>query len=361
VGQFTTDGTSLLTSGTSDANIATTNYADALLTGSYGAADGNGRLPLTMNTAGTPAGIYPTDYAVYLVNANQAFVMSTDKHSVFLLLAGTAQLQTETTFSNASLNSAFIGYENAQADPGLLGVTLGDVLNLSTATIFRVTGNAAGKCDFTNVDVAGLTSLVNGLTGLGSGATIQNALLGTYQSTGTSTCTVAANGRGVLDYPDPDSVLTNLLKLLGLSTAPPPPREFYLISPNSGYFLETGYAGLGRFEPQSGTPSTLASLDGTYVYASLPAASLASINTSGILVADGAGNATSTTDINNGVGNVNLLETNVTSTSTYHLTDAADGRFVLATTLVVYEIAPGRFVLVDTNALTTSPSISLLF
>jgi hypothetical protein len=53
VGQFTTDGTSLLTSGTSDANIATTNYADALLTGSYGAADGNGRLQLTMSTAGT--------------------------------------------------------------------------------------------------------------------------------------------------------------------------------------------------------------------------------------------------------------------------------------------------------------------
>jgi hypothetical protein len=361
VGQFTTDGTSLLTSGTSDANIATTNYADALLTGSYGAADGNGRLQLTMSTAGTPVGIYPADYAVYLVNANQAFIMSTDKHSTYLLLAGTAQLQTQATFSDASLNGAFIGYENAQSDPGLLGVTLGDVLNLSTATIFRATGNAAGKCDFTNVDVGGLTGLVNQLTGLGSNATILNALLGTYQSTGTSTCTVAANGRGVLNYPNPDTLLEELLALLGLSTGPPAPREFYLISPNSGYFLETGYAGLGRFEAQTGTPSTLASLDGTYVYASLPAGSLASINTSGILVADGAGNATTTTDTNIGVGTINVLETNVTSTSTYHLTDAAAGRFVLATTLVVYEIAPGRFVLVDTNALTTSPTISLLY
>ena len=95
VGQFTTDGTSLLSSGTSDANIATKNYANALLTGSYGAADGNGRLQLTMDTAGTPSGIYPTDYAVYLVNANEAFLMSTDKHSTYLLLAGTAQLQTQ--------------------------------------------------------------------------------------------------------------------------------------------------------------------------------------------------------------------------------------------------------------------------
>jgi len=361
VGQFTTDGTSLLTGGASDANIATTNYADAHLTGSYGAADGNGRLGLTMDTAGTPAGIYPSDYAVYLVNANQAFVMSTDKHSTYLLLAGTAQLQTQPTFSNASMSGALIGYENAQSDPGLLGVVLGNTLNLSTATIFRATGNAAGTCDFTNVDVAGLTGLVDGLTGLGSSLTIKNALLGTYQSTGTSTCTVAANGRGVLNYPDPDPVLAGLLAFLGLSTGPPAPREFYLISPDSGYFLETGYAGLGRFEPQTGTPSTLASLDGTYVYASLPAASLASINTSGILVANGAGSATTTADLNVGVGTINVLQTDVTSTSTYHLTDAAAGRFMFDTTIVLYELAPGRFVLVDTNALTTSPSISLLY
>jgi hypothetical protein len=361
VGQFTTDGTSLLTSGTSDTNIATTNIPNALLTGGYGAADGNGRLQLTMDTAGTPNGIYPTDYAVYLVNANQAFIMSTDKHSTYLLLAGTAQLQTQATFSDASLDGAFVGYENAQSDPGLLGVTLGDVLNLSTATIFRATGNSAGTCDFTNVDVAGLTGLVNGLTGLGSSSTILNALLGTYQSTGTSTCTVAANGRGVLNYPAPDTVLANLLALLGLPTSAPAPREFYLISPNSGYFLETGYAGLGRFEPQTGTPSTKASLDGTYVYASLPAGSLASINTSGIFVANGAGKATTTADLNIGVGTINVLETDVTTASTYHVSSGPDGRFVFDTTVVLYEIEPGRFVLVDTNALTTSPSISLLY
>ena len=146
-------------------------------------------------------------------------------------------------------------------------MTLQNVLNLSTATIFRATGNGTGTCDFTNVDVAGLTGLVDGLTGLGSGATIENALLGKYQSTGNSTCTVAANGRGVLNYPNPSTLLDNLLLLLGLPVAPPPPREFYLISPNTGYFLETGYAGLGKFEAQSGSPYSRASLDGTYVYA----------------------------------------------------------------------------------------------
>ena len=195
----------------------------------------------------------------------------------------------------------------------------------------------------------------------GSSATIQNALLGTYQSTGDSACTVGTNGRGVLNYPEPDTLLAALLQLLRLSPLPPLPREFYLVSPGRGYFLETSYAGLGQFEPQTGSPFTRASLDGRYVYASLPAASLASINSSGILVSDGAGNATTTTDLNVGLGTINVLETNVTSTSVYHLTDTTAGRFVVGPTIVLYEIAPGRFVLVDTNALTTSPTISLLF
>ena len=361
VGQFSTDGAGSLTSGSSDANIATTNFANELLTGSYGTTDTNGRLDLSMQTAATPNGVYPTDFAVYMVNASQFFLMSTDKHSSYVLLAGTAQQQTQTTFSNASMNGAIIGYENAQASPGLLGVTLGDVLNLSTATIFRATGNSAGQCDFTNVDVAGLTGLVNGISGLGGLATVQNALLGTYQSTGLSACTVAANGRGTLAYPNPGGLLSGVLHLLGLSTNPPAPREFYLISPNSGYFLETGYAGLGRFEAQSGSPYTLKSLDGTYVYASISAASLASINTSGILTADGAGDATTTADLNVGVGTINLLELGVTGTYKYQLTDATAGRYLLGTTIVFYEIAPGRFVMVDTNPLTTSPTVSLLY
>jgi hypothetical protein len=361
VGEFTTDGNSLLTSGTSDANIATKKYTNELLTGSYGIADSNGRLDLSMETAGTPTGVYPSDYAVYMVNANQAFLMSTDKHSAFVLLAGTAQQRTQATFSNASMDGAIIGYENAQAAPGVVGVALGSLLNLSTATIFRATGNGAGLCDYTNVDVAGLTGLVNGVTGLLGSVTKLNALLGTYQSTGNAGCTVATNGRGTLDYPNPSGLLSGVLGLLGLSTNPPAPREFYLISPNSGYFLETGYAGLGRFEPQTGNPYTLGSLHGTYVYESIPASSLASINTSGILVADGAGHATTTTDLNVGVGTLNLLQLGVTATYPYTLTDATAGRFLLGTTIVVYEIAPGRFVLVDTNPLTTSPSISLLY
>jgi hypothetical protein len=361
VGQFTANSTGQLTGGTSDANLASTNYADAALSGSYAAVDGNGRVALTMDTANMPAGVYPTDYAVYRVSANQAFILSTDKHADYVLLAGTARLQTQASFSNASMNSAFIGYENAQSNPGLLGTTLQNTLNLSTATIFRATGNGAGSCDTTNVDVGGATALVNGLTGLGSGSNVLNALLGTYQSTGTSVCTVAANGRGVLNYPVPNNLLSSVLALLGLPANAPAPREFYLVSPNTGYFLETGYAGLGQFRAQTGSPFSLATLDGTYVYASQPASSVASINSSGTFAANGTGSATTTLDLNVGVGTINVLQTGVTNTSNYTLTDATAGRYLFNTTTVVYAISPTSFVLVDTNPLTTSPSISLLY
>ncbi|WP_229738970.1 beta strand repeat-containing protein [Edaphobacter dinghuensis] len=360
VGQFTTNGAGAISGGTSDANIATANFANEALSGSYGVADGNGRLQLTMNTAGMLAGVYPQDYAVYMVSANHAFVLSTDKHSAYILFAGSAQLQTQSTFSNVSMSGPIIGYENAQSNPGLLGTTLQDVLNFSTSTIFRATANA-GTCDTTNVDVAGVTGLVNQITGLGGllPTNVVQALLGTYQSTGNSSCTVGSNGRGVFNYPAPSGAIATLLGLLGLDN-PPAPRVFYLVGPNQGYFLETGYAGLGNFDPQIGAPFSIASFDGTFVYGTAPASSLASINSSGVIVANGAGQATSTLDLNVGLGTVNLLQLGVTSTSNYTLTDATAGRFTMGTS-VIYEIAPGNFVLLDTNPVTTSPSIVLLY
>lgn len=360
VGQFTT-GTAGALTGTSDANISSTNYASEALAGNVGTADGNGRLQMTMTTANTPVGVYPTDYAVYIVDANRALILSTDKHSSYILLAGSAQLQTQATFSNASLTGAFVGYENSPTNPGLVGTTVQNTANLSTATIIRGTADAAGTCTITNVDVGGSTGLVNGTSGLGSGSANLNAALGTYQSTGPAGCTATANGRGVINYPVPNPTLTATLIQLGLSTAPPPPRTVYLFSPNGGYFLETGYAGLGKIEPQTGAPFSLATFNGTFVYGSTPASSVASTNTSGVITADGAGQATSTVDMNVGVGTVNVLAPNMTTTSTYTLTDATAGRFLLGSYTVIYAISPNRFVLLDTSPSTTSPSISLLY
>jgi hypothetical protein len=192
-----------------------------------------------------------------------------------------------------------------------------------------------------------VTQILPGLTGLLGG------LLGSDTTIGPVTCAVAPYGRGTLQYPVPT--------LLGIPTGPAPaPRVFYLSSSAHGYFLESGYAGLGNIEAQTGIPFTTATFDGTFVYGTTTAASLASINASGFIVANGTGSATSTVDENLGVGNANLLMLDVTSTNPYTLTDATAGRFTYGTD-VIYAITPTRFVLVDTNALTTSPSITLLY
>jgi Putative Ig domain len=369
VGQFTSNGAGTLTSGMADANIAATNVANSPLDGSYETADQNGRLQMVMNNTGISDGVYPTDYAVYVVNANEAFVISIDKHSSWTLLSGTAQLQSSTTYTNAAMNGALVGYENAQEDPGLLGTTLQSVLNFSTATIFRTSGDGTGNCNTTNVDSAGLTALVDNLTGIANSNTLLEALVGNSTATGTASCQVNSNGRGVMNYPQAPSLVSTLLAILGLPTTPPAPRIFYLVGPERGYFMESGYAGLGQFEPQTGAPFSLATLDGIYVESNIQASAVASIDSSGSFTADGNGNVTYTLDENVGVGTLNVLQLGTTATTTYSLSDpnsnvstATAGRYLLGNgTTVIYALSPGRFVSVDLNPLTTSPGVSLLY
>ncbi len=357
VGQFTTNGAGAITGRTSDANIATTNIPNSALSGTYSTADTNGRLALSLATADTPLGVYPTDYAVYLVNANQAFVMSTDKHSEYIMLAGSTTFQTVANFGDAPISGPFIGYENSQANPGLLGVTLQNVLNFSTATIFRGTGASNGNCTITNVDTGGVTSLVGDVSGILGDATGLTGILGAYTELGSATCPVTANGRGVLQYP--------VATLLGLPiVTPPAPRVFYLSSANTGYFLETSYAGLGKLEYQTGAPFSEANtFTGRYVYGSAPASSLASVDSSGVILSNGTGMATTTLDMNVGVGTINVIELGQTSTQPYTAPNATSGRFTLgaAGNIVIYAINPSRFVLLDTNPLTTSPSVAVLY
>jgi hypothetical protein len=353
VGVFTASGGAI--TGQADSNVGATYTPSSVLTGSFAAADGNGRVQLSMTTSGTATGIFPTDYAVYLVSATQAFVVSTDKHSAYDLLAGSAQLQTQATFGNAAMTGAFVGYENSEPNPGLVGSTLQGVTNFSTATIFQGTDTGNGSCSINSVDTGGVTALVTQLTGLGGSATGLTNLLAAYDQTGTTTCPVAVNGRGTLQYPEPS--------LLGipLFTAPAP-RVFYLSSPNAGYFLETGYAGVGKLEAQTGAPFTLANtFTGTYVYGNAPASSAASVDSSGVIVSNGAGQATSTLDMNVGVGTINILQVGTTSTYPYTVPNAY-GRFTLGPNgIVIYAITPSRFVLLDTNPLTTSPAVAVLF
>jgi len=364
VGVFMASG-GTISNGLTDANIGATVTANSPLTGNYMVTpDANGRVPLTLNTVDiTPAeaSSYPTDYVAYVVDANRAFLVSTDKHSSFILLSGTAQLQTQSAFSNASINGGLVGYENAITNPGLLGTTLQNVANLSTATIFQEGGSGNGNCNINSVDTGGTSSLVSGLTGILGSLTGLNALLGAADTTGAATCAVAVNGRGVLAYSPPSGLIAIILQGLGLSTGLAP-RVAYLTAPNQGYFLETGYAALGHIEAQTSTTVSLADLTGTYTYGTVTPSSAVSTNTSGVFTADGAGNQTQTVDLSLGVGSINLLQLGVASSGTYTLSSPASlGRFrINNVNPVLYEIAPNRFVLVDTSALVTSPAVNIL-
>jgi hypothetical protein len=355
VGQFTTNGAGAITSGSSDTNIAITNIPNSDLGGTYTSADTNGRLQLTLSTGGTAGDAYPTDFAVYLIDANRAFILSTDKHSAYILLAGSAQLQTQTSFSNASMDAPFIGYENATTDPNLVNVALQNTLNFSTATIFRGTGSGDGNCTISDSVTGGLTSLVTHLTGVAGALTGLSSILGASDYTGSTTCATTSNGRGILAYPGGG--------LVGALFPPPAARVFYLSSPETGYFLETAYAALGKFEAQTGGPFNKASFDGTYVYGSTAASSLASIDSSGNIVANGLGSATTTLDENVGVGTINLIEIGQTSTNPYSTPNSVTGRFTAgpAGSDVLFAINPNRYVLVDTDVLTTSPSVAVLY
>lgn len=386
VGQFAT-GTNSTITGMADANIADQNYPSATLDGSYQPSDQNGRVQLSLTNYAGPGGAYPTDFAAYIVSANEVLLMSTDKHSAYTLLSGTASLQTTPdAFSSASLNSAVVGYENTLPNPGLVsGTTLDGLLSLSSATIFRADCSvAANTCDTTDVDNAGLTNFLNGVSSgvLGIlGVTklqLVQALLGAYSTTGNSSFTaISSIGRGELDYPTPSGgILTGLLNLLGLEDILPDgvplPRVFYLSAPNQGYFLETGYAGLGQFEPQTGSPFSLGTLTGTYVIGTTPAASLASIDTTGYFTADGNGNITGSALYENvGVGTINILQIGTIGSTTYKLDDgptpgaATTGRYLLGDgSTVLYAISPDKFVLVNPGLagdLETAPSVSILY
>ncbi|MGI4828598.1 MAG: hypothetical protein ACRYFU_10485, partial [Janthinobacterium lividum] len=208
-------------------------------------------------------------------------------------------------------------------------------------TVFRATGSSDGNCNITNVDVAATTGLLN--------------LLAPYKQTGTTTCAVTSNGRGTLVYPEPSPLGVPLM-------VAPAPRVFYLSSPNNGYFLETSYAAVGQFEAQTGSPFSEANtFTGTYVYSSIPDSTLANTDSSGFIQSHGDGTATSTQDENVGVGTINVLDLGVTTNGTYTAPDPVTGRFTYNGTIVIYSITPNRFVLLDTNVVTTSSTISLLY
>jgi hypothetical protein len=187
--------------------------SSATFTGSYTAPDANGRSVLTV----TIPGIAATTSAIYIVSANEVFLLSLDPTTTNLLLAGQAERQ----FNPNSF--------------GLNSLTGPDVL---TFTGEQGTGTTAGVGVFT-ASVVNNAGTLAGTSDANEGGTLK---LGQVQS---GSYTVALNGRTVL---------------AGLGSGGTVNGFAYLIRQDRAFFISDDpvYPPFGEIEPQIGAPFSAA-------------------------------------------------------------------------------------------------------
>ncbi len=341
VGQFVGEPNGSISSGVGDAMIASTNIPQANLTGKYGKADLNDRVELTLALAGAPADTYPTKYAAYMLNAQQAFILSEADHSSHILLAGSAQRQSEGGFSDAALSGALLGYVTSAAYASALKVSPQVVAGSSVSTILRVAAGGDGRCAVTNTDNGGLETLLKKASSAGTDASVINSIRAAAQSTGQASCQVSANGRGVLDLP--------------LTSTASKTRTMYLTAANRGYFLDTSYAALGKFEPQMTETTSIAAFEGSYLVGALSVTANTAAANLGMIMADGTGVATVISTIPTGAS---TAASATPRSLNYTVTDATTGRFAfLPGSMTFYQASPNRFIALNTDPTMDSPPL----
>jgi large repetitive protein len=291
-----------ITSGNLDEDNQGTVNSDASFTGTYSVA-ATGRGTMTLNVTGSAN---PVNAVFYVVSSGELLVMNGDTPGVNSLFAGRILQQTGAgTFSNASLNSASIvdlhGLDSTAGHDVVLGV-----LSIPSA------GNFTLAADENN---AGIIQVLN--------------QAGTY--------TAAANGRVSV-------------------TGTPHPLVFYLVGANKGFVVSTdSNASTGFFEPQTGGPFSTASANGTFFLGpSTPVNTIASSADSGVVMFNGTGGVTGTTDV---VSGGSLLPYQPFA-DTYAI--SVSGRGTMSTSaFIFYVISPSKFVLMDGGVGVTRSTITV--
>jgi hypothetical protein len=110
VGYWTLNGSGSISGGEEDVTIGTgSSYTEVAQSGSYLAPDSFGRVKFTVTTGtlGTDDNaIWPTDFVGYMVDSTKLFVLSTDWHQNYALLAGKLLQRTTSSFSNGTLSTS---------------------------------------------------------------------------------------------------------------------------------------------------------------------------------------------------------------------------------------------------------------
>jgi hypothetical protein len=247
-GTFASDGVSALSSGTFDINDGGT-ISSNLVESSPGSftccsANGRGTLALQISTATLPA----PNFALYMIGANDAFLANSGGGQfggeLIAIPSGAA-------FTQASLSGASILRETAQSSSG-------PVVDIATA-------NADGKGALTVNDNE------------------NNA--GTFKTSSTAlNFIVASNSR---------------VAFTGGSTPP----VMHLYGPNQGFLVGTDPdVTFGILEPQAAGPFSNASFSGSYLFGTEnPSVGTVTLE-SGVVTANGGGNATGTADQSGSTG-----------------------------------------------------------
>jgi hypothetical protein len=249
VGVISASGGSL-TNGEVDQNEAGTISNIPGMTGTYTAADSNGRFTIAMTAPSQVAG---STSVGYIVSSSQSLFMMTLAGSPFVGEM-TQQSVPAGGFTNSSLNGTMVFYM-----VGLNGSGSGGEADIGLASATPATSSLA-VTDYS--DDAGTWSTPNPLTF-------------------TCTYSVASNGR---------------MTLSGGSDCTHAP-VFYLTAGNTAFMLDEGSGvEIGQVEPQTGGPFTTASFSGTYYMGTLEVANQAVSTGVGVVTLNGSGGFSDTTD-----------------------------------------------------------------
>lgn len=292
-GRFDADGAGNITNGLQDRadDSAQVNNA-AAFTGIYTAPDTNGRV-----TGDFIDGTTTTDFAGYIVSANQLVLITTGAESTAGLKSGTILSQASTSFTENSL--------------GALVIYGGLVLELASTTI-------SGGFHCLAVD----NSPVAGGSDIGG-------LL-----------SVSSNGRGTT-FP---AILNRSAPCYNVGVEQGE-AVFYLVDTSTGFFVskQNVAAESGFFEAQN-APAVAASISGNYFFGTAPGSTIAS----GVLTADGVSTMNMTSDTSRNSGTLTAGQTQSLSyTLDYPI--SGTGRVTIGGTSAGYIISPTKFVFLDSS------------
>jgi hypothetical protein len=301
-GAIQTDGAGNITNGTADANqIVTTNGAPTRVVanfdpigGSY-SVDSDGRGLLTLTILGSPF-----HFSFYEVSPEEWLVISIDPATLQSpLVSGIAYQQSGAPFSAASLPAS---------------------------SVLEVSGVLGGSTPAPDVSV-----------GLAASDGSGNVTY-TFDEYNGAANNGATSGSATVAY-TVDPTTGRAVATAGAATQP----ILYLIDGTSAFYLGVGPSGQsGMLVAQTGAPFDAASFSGDYLGGSLPLVLTSTLNESGLIAADGAGNVTFTSYRSSSAG---LVYQNDVVVGTY--TVDSNGRGVITApdgvTRIFYLVSPGRF------------------